>query len=202
MYTQVWAVLFRLNNVEQGSEFQNVLVGRVREVKLEGYTWTRRLQGRGPGPCAARSEALRISRPLRLTSRVVIGPFTPNDSSMLMICVQYTRPSHRGSEVYSPGAINPYVAPCGSSPVALEHSATLPRPFSLGVLYSMRSEIDCIAAREFPLCREIDSAIGVRLDHHTVLSALPDDLRSRVEKRFISRYCVAGNTGSPGSIEI
>lgn len=141
MYTQVWAVLFRLNNAEQGSEFQNVLVGRVREVKLEGYTWTRRLQGRGPGPCAARSEALRISRPLRLTSRVVIGPFTSNDSSMLMICVQYTRPSHRGSEVNSPGAINPYVAPCGSSPVAMEHGATLPRRFSWSRIFDFRRRL-------------------------------------------------------------
>jgi hypothetical protein len=46
----------------------------------------------------------------------------------------------------------------------------------------MGSEIDCIAAREFPLCHEIGAAIGVRLGHHTVLFALPDDLRSRVEK--------------------
>jgi hypothetical protein len=99
-----------------------------------------------------------------------------------MIYVEYTRPSHRGSEVNGPGAINPYVAPCGFSPVAMTHSAPLQKPFSLEVLYSMRSEIDCIAAQEFPLCHEIGSAIGVRLDHHTVLFALPDDLRSRVEK--------------------
>jgi hypothetical protein len=99
-----------------------------------------------------------------------------------MIYVQYTRPSHRGSEVNSHDAINPYLAPCGSPPVAVEHSVTLPRRFSLEVLYSMRSKINCIAARDLPLCHEIGSAIGVRLDHHTVLFALPDDLRSRVEK--------------------
>jgi hypothetical protein len=99
-----------------------------------------------------------------------------------MIYVQYARPSHRGSEVDSPGAINPYVAPCGYSPVEMAHSAPLPRRSSLEVLYSMRSEIDCIAAREFPLCHEIGSAIGVRLERHTFLFALPDDLRSRVEK--------------------
>jgi hypothetical protein len=79
MYTEVWTVLFRLNIVEHGSEFQNVLVGRVREVRFGGlyvdYTWTRRLQGRGPGLCAARPEALRTSRSLRLTSRLVIRFF-------------------------------------------------------------------------------------------------------------------------------
>jgi hypothetical protein len=73
MYTEVWAVVFRLNNVEHGSEFPIVLVGRVREVMFGGlyvdYTWTRRLQGGGPGLCAARSEALGTSRRPRLTSR-------------------------------------------------------------------------------------------------------------------------------------
>jgi hypothetical protein len=36
MFTEVWAVLFRLYNVEHGYEFQNVLVGRVREVRFGG----------------------------------------------------------------------------------------------------------------------------------------------------------------------
>jgi hypothetical protein len=31
-----------------------------------------------------------------------------------MFYIQYTRPSHRGLEVNSHAAINPYLAPCGS----------------------------------------------------------------------------------------
>jgi hypothetical protein len=58
-----------------------------------------------------------------------------------MFYVRYTRPSHRGLEVNSRAAINPYLAPCGSSPVTMEHGATLPRRFSWSRIFDFRRRL-------------------------------------------------------------